>query len=593
VRHETQITCRSPTQNAGEPEAPLVRTLAIARPAAGRLALATLLGAGAMLAAIGLIATSAWLISRSAQHPQESAVAIAIVGVQFFALSRGLCRYAERLIGHDAAFRVLSDLRVAVYQRLERLAPLGLPAFARGDLLARLIADVDSLQDLMLRVLPPFAIAFGVGVATVAVVWSMLPAAALILLAALLIAATFVPWLTGRLAARTETRQAAARATLSSTVIDLLEGAPELAINGAIPTQLGRALAADSELTSIARRTARTAGIGRGLTSLCCGLAMWGALLVGVSAVHAGRMNGVLLAGIALVPLVAFELVAVLPSATQTLQRVRRSAARVFEVIDTVAPVVEPPQPRPLPRGPHALHARRLSVRYPGSTRLALAGLELDLRPGRRVALIGPSGAGKTTLAAVALRFLPYEGGSVALNGVEIAELAGDDCRRVVGLVSQDAHVFDSTLEENLRLARRDATGEQLREALASVRLLDWAERLPAGMATELGERGARISGGQRQRLAIARALLADFPVLVLDEPGEHLDTLTADAIVTDLLAITRDRATLLITHRLAGLEEIDEVLVLDRGRVLERGTHAELLGLGGSYAEQWRRERA
>ena len=592
MRHETQITCRSPTENAGEPEAPLVRTLAIARPAAGRLALATLFGAGAMLAAIGLIATSAWLISRSAQHPQESAVAIAIVGVQFFALSRGLCRYAERLIGHDAAFRVLSDLRVAVYQRLERLAPLGLPAFARGDLLARLIADVDSLQDLMLRVLPPFAIAFGVGVATVAVVWSMLPAAALILLAALLIAATFVPWLTGRLAARTEARQAAARATLSSTVIDLLEGAPELAINGAIPTQLGRALAADSELTSIARRTARTAGIGRGLTSLCCGLAMWGALLVGVSAVHAGRMNGVLLAGIALVPLVAFELVAVLPSATQTLQRVRRSAARVFEVIDTVAPVVEPPQPRPLPRGPHALHARRLSVRYPGSTRLALAGLELDLRPGRRVALIGPSGAGKTTLAAVALRFLPYEGGSVALNGVEIAELAGDDCRRVVGLVSQDAHVFDSTLEENLRLASRDATSEQLREALASVRLLDWAERLPAGMATELGERGARMSGGQRQRLAIARALLADFPVLVLDEPGEHLDTLTADAIVTDLLAITRDRATLLITHRLAGLEEIDEVLVLDHGRVLERGTHAELLGLGGSYAEQWQRER-
>ena len=366
-------------------------------------------------------------------------------------------------------------------------------------------------------------------------------------------------------------------------MIDLLEGAPELAINGAIPTQLGRALAADSELTSIARRSARTAGIGRGLTSLCCGLAMWGALLGGVAAVHAGRMNGVLLAGIALVPLVAFELVALLPSATQTLQRVRRSAARVLEVIDTVAPVVEPPQPRPLPRGPHALHARRLSVRYPGSTRLALAGLELDLRPGRRVALIGPSGAGKTTLAAVALRFLPYEGGSVALNGVEIAELAGDDCRRVVGLVSQDAHVFDSTLEENLRLARRDATGEQLREALASVRLLDWAERLPAGMATELGERGARMSGGQRQRLAIARALLADFPVLVLDEPGEHLDTLTADAIVTDLLAITRDRATLLITHRLAGLEEIDEVLVLDHGRVLERGTHAELLGLGGA----------
>ena len=590
--HERPTARAAPVQNAGGREAPLPRTLALARPAAGRLTLATLFGAGAMLAAIGLIATSAWLISRSAQHPQESAVAIAIVGVQFFALSRGLCRYAERLVGHDAAFRVLSDLRVAVYQRLERLAPLGLPAFASGDLLTRLIADVDSLQDLMLRVLPPFAVAFGVGVTTVAAVWLMLPAAALILLPALVVAATLVPWLTGHLAASTEARQAAARTTLSSAVIDLLEGAPELAINGATATQLGRALAADTELTSIARRTARTAGIGRGLTSLCCGLAMWGALLVGVSAVHAGRMNGVLLAGIALIPLVAFELVAALPSATQTLQRVRRSAARVFEVIDTAPPVDEPARPHPLPPPPHALHARGLSVSYPGSSRPAVAGVELDLCPGRRVALVGPSGSGKTTLAAVALRFVAYERGSVTLNGVEIAELAGEDCRRVVGLVSQDAHVFDSTLEENLRLARRDATSQQLRGVLASVQLLDWAERLPAGLATELGERGARMSGGQRQRLAIARALLADFPVLVLDEPGEHLDITTADAIVADLLAITRDRATLLITHRLAGLEEIDEVLVLDDGRVLERGSHAELLALGGRYAEQWQRER-
>jgi thiol reductant ABC exporter CydC subunit len=593
VRRGRPIPEGAPEQESDGPEAPLVRTLAIARPAAGRLALATLFGAGGMLAAIGLIATSAWLISRSAQHPQESAVAIAIVGVQFFALSRGLCRYAERLVGHDAAFRVLSDLRVAVYERLERLAPLGVPTFASGDLLARLIEDVDSLQDLLLRVLPPFAIAFGVGVATVAVVWLMLPAAALILLAALLVAATLVPWLTGLLAARSEARQATARATLSSSVIDLLEGAPELAINGAMPAQLGRALAADTELTLIARKSARTAGIGRGLTSLCCGLAMWGALFVGVAAVHAGRMSGVLLAGIALIPLVAFELVVALPGATQTLQRVRRSAARVLEVIDTAPPVVDPAAPHPLPPGPYALSAHGLTVSYPGSGRLALAGVELDLRPGRRVALVGPSGAGKTTLAAAALRFIPYQGGSVALNEVEIDQLSGADCRRVVGLVSQDAHVFDSTLEENLRLARRDATSEQLREALARARLLDWAERLPAGMATELGELGARMSGGQRQRLAIARALLADFPVLILDEPGEHLDIATADAIVAELLASTRERATLLITHRLAGLEEIDEVLVLDHGRVIERGTHAELLGLGGRYAEQWQRECA
>ena len=573
------------------PQAPLLRTLAIARPAAGRLALATLLGAGAVGAAIGLIATSAWLISRSAQRPQESAVAIAIVGVQFFALSRGLCRYGERVVGHDAAFRVLSDLRVRVYERLERLSPLGLPAFGSGDLLARLIHDVDSLQDLLVRVVPPFAIALIVGAATVALEWWMLPAAGLILLIALLLAGTLVPWLTGTLAARTEARQAAARGELTSSVVDLIEGAPELAVNGATAEQLGRAMAADAEVTQLAGTAARTAGIGQGLESLCVGLAMWGVLLVGVSAVHAGRLEGVLLAGIVLIPLVAFELVTGLPSATQTLQRVRRSAARVFEVMEAPPPVSEPAHPVALSPEPHTLRVRDLRFSYPGEERWALAGVDLDLSPDRHVAVVGPSGAGKSTLAGVLLRFLPYESGSVTLDDVEIAALDGDQYRRVVGLVSQDAHVFDSTLEENLRLAKREATAEEIDDALTSVRLLDWTNELPHGLATEVGERGERMSGGQRQRLAIARALLADFPLLVLDEPGEHLDTQTADAIVADLLAITRDRATLLITHRLSGLQDVDEVLLLDHGRVLERGTHAELLSLGGRYAELWRRE--
>jgi thiol reductant ABC exporter CydC subunit len=579
-----------PTDEHG-PRAPLMQTLALARPAAGRLALATLLGAGAAAAAIGLIATSAWLISRSAQRPQESAVAIAIVGVQFFALSRGLCRYAERVVGHDAAFRVLSDLRVSVYERLERLAPLGLPAFGSGDLLARLIGDIDSLQDLLLRVVPPFAIALLVGAATIGLVWWMLPAAGLILLVALLIAGTLVPWLTGTLAARTEARQAAARGELTASVVDLIEGAPELAVNGATAEQLGRAMAADREVTRLAGTAARTAGIGQGLSSLCVGLAMWGALVVGVSAVRAGRLEGVLLAGIALIPLVAFELVTGLPSATQALQRVRRAAARVFEVMDTPPPVAEPAHPIALVDGPHALKVRALRYSYPGQTRRALDGMDLDLSPGRRVAIVGPSGAGKSTLAGVLLRFLSYSGGSVTLDGIELAELAGDEIRRAVGLVAQDAHVFDSTLEENLRLAKREASAEELDDALGAARLLDWTRELPAGLQTEVGERGERMSGGQRQRLAIARALLTDFPVLILDEPGEHLDTQTADAIVADLLTITEGRTTLLITHRLTGLQDVDEVLVLDHGRVHERGTHTELLGFGGRYAELWRRE--
>jgi ABC-type transport system involved in cytochrome bd biosynthesis fused ATPase/permease subunit len=318
---------------------------------------------------------------------------------------------------------------------------------------------------------------------------------------------------------------------------------------------------------------------------------MWGGLVVGAAAVHAGHLNGVLLAGLALIPIVAFELVAGLPAATQTLQRVRRSAARVLEVIDTPAPVDEPAHALALSAPANSVRVRGLRARYPGAERWALAGVDLDLRPGRRVAVVGPSGAGKSTLAGVLLRFVAYQEGSVMLGGVEIADLDGDECRRVVGIVSQDAHVFDTTLEENLRLASRHASADQLRAALAAARLLDWIDGLPAGLSTEVGERGVRMSGGQRQRLAIARALLAEFPVLILDEPGEHLDTPTADAIVADALAITREKATLLITHRLAGLQEVDEVLVLDQGQVIERGDHAELLARDERYAALWQRE--
>jgi ABC-type multidrug transport system fused ATPase/permease subunit len=274
------------------------------------------------------------------------------------------------------------------------------------------------------------------------------------------------------------------------------------------------------------------------------------------------------------------------------MQSVRRAAARVFAVIEAPQPIIEPESPEPIGSPPYSLTVRDLWSAYPGQTRWALAGLDLDLSPGRTVAVIGLSGAGKSTLAGVLMRFLPYQAGSVSLDGAQIAELDGDEYRRVVGLVGQDPHIFDNTLEENLRLARRDASEEELLEALGAVRLLDWAEGLPAGLQTEVGERGARLSGGERQRLALARALLADFPVLLLDEPGEHLDTPTADAMLADLLLSRRGSATLLITHRLQGLQAVEEVLVLDRGEVVERGTHAELVGCGGRYEALWRRER-
>ncbi|MGC3002372.1 thiol reductant ABC exporter subunit CydC, partial [Streptomyces sp. G35A] len=372
---------------------------------------------------------------------------------------------------------------------------------------------------------------------------------------------------------------------------DLLTGTAELTVAGALPARTAAARRADGTLTRIASRAATATALGDGLTALISGLTVAAAAFVGVQAVAAGRLEGVELAVVVLTPLAAFEAVLGMPLAVQYRQRVRRSAERVHEVLDAPVPVRESERPRQAPAAPFPLVVKGLAARHAGQDRDALAGLDLTLERGRRIAVVGPSGSGKTTLAQVLLRFLDAGAGSYTLAGVDAYALDGDDVRRLVGLCAQDAHLFDSSVRENLLLAKRDATEDDLRDALARARLLEWAEGLPEGLDTLVGEHGARLSGGQRQRLALARALLADFPVLVLDEPAEHLDLPTADALTADLLAATEDRTTLLITHRLAGLETSDEVIVLDEGRVAQRGTYAELAACEGPLRAMVRRE--
>ncbi|MFF5582778.1 thiol reductant ABC exporter subunit CydD [Streptomyces hygroscopicus] len=653
----------------------LARVRAAARGTRGRFALALLLGSLALVSAVGLMAVSGWLISRAAQQPPVLYLMVAVTATRAFGIGRAAFRYAERLVSHDAVLRVLADLRVAVYRRLERLAPAGLGRTRRGDLLSRLVADVDTVQDYFLRWLLPVGSALTVSVASVGFLTWVLPGAGAVLAAGLLVAGVGVPLVSGALARRAERRLAPARGALSAQVVDLLAGTAELTVAGALPRRLDALRRADGALTRIARRAAAATGAGAGLSALVCGLTVAAAAWLGVSAVADGRIHGVWLAVVVLTPLAAFEAVAGLPLAVQHRQRVRRAAERVYEVMDEPLPVREPGQawgeeprggqgrrekprggrawgvePRcgqgrreePLggqargaesggcqawgeePRGgqgrregshggqarcgeadgeetwgeeppdtPYPLVLRGITARHPGQAAPALDGFDLELRPGHRVAVVGPSGAGKTTLAQVLLRFLDAEGGTYTLAGRNAAALDGDAVRRLVGLCAQDAHVFDSSLRENLRLARTGASDGELRAALAEARLLDWVDGLPDGLDTLVGEQGARLSGGQRQRLALARALLADFPVLVLDEPAEHLDLPTADALTADLLSATRGRTTVLITHRLAGLDAVDEVIVLDGGRAVQRGTYRELAAADGPFRRMLEREAA
>ncbi|AWI29894.1 thiol reductant ABC exporter subunit CydD [Streptomyces tirandamycinicus] len=573
------------------------RVLARVRGAAGglrgRLVTALLLGSLAMGSAVGLMAVSGWLISRASEQPPVLHLMVAVTATRAFGIGRAVFRYAERLVSHDAVLRMLAELRVGVYRRLERIAPAGLRRTRRGDLLSRLVADVDALQDYWLRWLLPAGAALVVGVASVGFTAWLLPAAGAVLAVGLLTAGVAVPVLSGAVARRSERRLAPARGALATQVVDLLRGTAELTVTGALARRTASVSEADRTLTRIAARAASATALGGGLSAVVCGLTVAFAAYTGVAAVHSGRIEGVALAVVVLTPLAAFEAVLGLPSAVRYRQRVRRSAQRVFEVLDTPAPVSEPPHPAPAPASAFPLEVRGLTVRHAGGREDALSGFDLTLTAGRRVAVVGASGSGKTTLAQALLRFLDARAGTYTIGGTDATALDGDTVRRRVGLCAQDAHLFDSSIRENLRLARAGASDEELRAVLAAVRLLEWADGLPHGLDTLVGEHGARLSGGQRQRLALARALLADFPVLLLDEPAEHLDLATADALTADLLAATEGRTTVLITHRLRGLDAVDEVLVLDGGRTVQRGPYAELAAAEGPLRRMLERERA
>jgi thiol reductant ABC exporter CydC subunit len=588
-----QLRSRRLQTGQGRGRDPLLRLLWLARPLRGRLLLAVLAGAAATGCGIALLAVSGFMLARASQHPNILAISAAVVAVRALSVGRGIFRYGERLASHDVAFRVLADVRVGIFRRLERLAPAGLRAFRSGDLLARLISDVDATQDLFIRAVAPPLTAVLAGAGAVITCLLLLGPAAGALAAGLVTAGVAVPLLAAGRARMAARRTAPARGELSASLTGLVAGAADLHAFGAQDRVLAAVTTHDRSLTRLSRRSASAEGLGAGLIAAATGLTLWSVLLLGVAAVGTGGLTRVTLAVLALTTLASFEAVAALPSAAVQLGQARASAARVGEVLDAPDPVTDPAAPRPLPDGPLRVALHDARVRYDPDGPLALDGVDLDLVAGRRVALVGPSGAGKSTVAAVLLRFCDLADGRATLGGHDLRAYGADDVRTVIGGCTQDPHIFNASIRENLRLARPAASDSELAEAARQARLLPWIESLPRGWDTPAGTRGGAVSGGERQRLALTRALLAAPDLLILDEPTAHLDPETRAALTADLLDVTKGRATLLITHELRGLDQVDEIVVLEAGKVAGRGTHDELLQDCPLYRQMWDAEQA
>jgi len=547
----------------------LRRLVRISAPPWGRLGVATALGVAAALATIGLLAGSGYLVDKAWFRPGLGAIAGLLAAVEVLAFIRGPLRYGERLEGHDAAFRALSRWRVWLYDQLEPRSPAGLRAWRSGDLLARAVEDVDVLQDLYLRGLLPVSVAVAASSVALVLVGLVLPVAALVLGVALALALV-VPPLIALASSPATGREAEVRGTLAAEVVDLLQGAPDLLAFGHEDRLLARAETADAELTTLARRRALAAGASAAALVLCVGVAVVVVLVVTVQAVHAHRLDAVMLAVPPLAAIAAFESVPAVTASALRMREVAAAGRRLLALEDIAVPVVDPERPGEIPPGSPRVALADARLRYGDDLPWALDGVSLALEPGSRTAVVGASGAGKTSLVNVLLRFWPLASGTATLAGVPLESLAQDDVRRAVALVDQDARLFAGTVGENITLARPGATSAEVADAVRLAQLEPWVAGLPDGLDTAVGEGGARVSGGQRRRIALARALLAGGPVLILDEPTAGLDEPTAERLLTDVLAASGERTVLLVTHRQREAEALDQMVVLERGRVVD-----------------------
>jgi ATP-binding cassette subfamily C protein CydC len=542
------------------------------------------LGFVAVGAGIGLMATSGYLISAAALAPALGDLRLAIVGVRFFGVLRGVARYAERCVAHEVTFHLLARLRVWFYRSLEPLAPARLLDYRSGDLQTRIVSDIETLEHFFAGFIGPVLVAMLttglIGLILASHGLRLAGAACLMVLCAAILAGAVSMGL-GRAPGR---RLVALRAALRTRLVEGLQGGSDLLVfdRSARHREQTVRLAAQYERQHL--RLASVRGLGLGLTGLGGDICVAACLAIAIPMVQSGGMDGVYLAVIVLTVSAGFEAVAPVPAAFGLLEKCLQASGRLRAIVDAEPPVREPSAPAPLSR-PTDLRVRGLCFAYPSAPAMpVLCDVDLDLAPGRTVGVVGPNGAGKSTLIQILLRFWDYGQGSIQASGTDLKAISSDLLREAIGVVSQSTYLFTGTVEENIRMASPRASRARVEEAARTAGLHEFIQSLPDGYDTWVGELGQRLSGGERQRLAIARAVLKDAPVLILDEPTAHLDAVTAADVYGRVRAFARGRALLLITHRLTGLEWLDELAVMVDGRIVERGPARDLLARDGVF---------
>jgi ATP-binding cassette subfamily C protein CydCD len=574
---------------------PFLRLLSFLHGSWGWVSLSVLLGALTVGSNVGLMGTSAFLISAAALHPELGTLEVAIVGVRFFGIARGGFRYAERLTSHNVTFRLLARLRTWFYQKLEPLAPARLMQYRSGDLLSRIVADVETLENFYVRVVSPSLVAVVIAAGMMVFFGQYSAGLAWTYLAFMLLLGLGVPLLVAALSRSLGAQLVSQRAALQARLVDGIQGLADLLAFGR-GTDYAERLRVDGKVYGQTQRSlAALTGLSSGLTVLLVNLGMLAVLVLTIPMIVADRVPGVMLAVLVLAASAGFEAVMPLPLAAQTLSSSAQAARRLFEIVDAQPAVSDLPsvlsnrrEGQPGAGVPPSLEFSQVNFAYPGSRDAALQGIDFGLAPGQRIAIVGPSGAGKSTLANLVLRFWDYTEGQIRLAGRDLHAWPQEQVRRQIGVLSQRTWFFNDTLRKNLLLARPSASPAEIEQAARRAQIHDFILGLPKGYETVVGERGLRLSGGERQRLAIARLLLQDAPIFLLDEPTANLDPLTERRILDELFSLAHGHSLLLITHRLIGLESMDEILVLEHGRILERGTQAELLASAGLYRRLW-----